>query len=163
MADTLACPQCGRSLKVTDELYGQEVQCPACRATFVAARPVPPALAYTVREQPVHARRGRDEGPADGGRGRPPLAVGQKVQPHRGWTVLGLGILTMGVMCCPVASWLIGGLTLAMASADLRQMAAGAMDRNGQGTTEAGRACAIIGIVVTSIWGAVYLFGVLAG
>jgi hypothetical protein len=66
-------------------------------------------------------------------------------------------------MGCPFAAWTLGGITFAMANADLRQMAAGAMDPKGKSLTEAARACAIIGVVVTSIWCVVYLLGMLSG
>src|SRR5579871_212122 len=46
MSSILACPFCGRKLRVSDELRGQMVRCPACNETFDSARqadPPPPA------------------------------------------------------------------------------------------------------------------------
>lgn len=164
MQDTLACPRCRRSLKVTDDLYGREVQCPVCRVTFTAERPAPPAFAYTVRERPLPPRPEAPDGHANGSASGPlPFEAAGKVQPHRGWRIFALGLLTLTLMGCPFAAWVLGGTAFAMANADLRQMAAGAMDPKGKGLTEAARACAIIGVVVTSIWCAIYLFGMLAG
>jgi predicted Zn finger-like uncharacterized protein len=142
MADTIACPECGRALRVTEELYGQEVRCPSCRATFTAERPLPPMPTYTVREQPAPPRRRDDDV-------RPERRVGRDdhVQPHRGATVLTLGILSIVLACCFVAGWVLGGIALAMANEDLRKMAAGQMDRAGQGQTQAAKICAILGLV----------------
>jgi hypothetical protein len=39
---TVACPRCGRKLRLPDGVAGQPVQCPACKATFVATAEVEP-------------------------------------------------------------------------------------------------------------------------
>ncbi len=36
---TVACPRCGRKLRLPDGVAGQAVQCPACKATFEATAP----------------------------------------------------------------------------------------------------------------------------
>ena len=76
------------------------------------------------------------------------------MKPHRGTTILVLGILSL-VCCHPlgIAAWLMG-------NTDLKEMAAGTMDPSGQGTTNAGKICGIIGTVLTVIGvlvGIVYL------
>ncbi len=63
-------------------------------------------------------------------------------RPHRGGTVLTMGIL--GLACCiifAIIAW-------AMGSSDLRDMTAGHMDRTGEGMTRAGLICGIIGVIV---------------
>lgn len=76
------------------------------------------------------------------------------MKPHRGTLILVLGILSL-VCCHPlgIAAWLMG-------NTDLKEMAAGTMDPSGQGTTNAGKICGIIGTVLTVIGvlvGIVYL------
>ncbi len=64
------------------------------------------------------------------------------MKPHRGTTILVLGILSL--VCCGllgIPAWLMG-------NADLKEMAAGTMDPAGQGTTSAGKICGIIGTVL---------------
>ncbi len=65
--------------------------------------------------------------------------------PHRGSTVLVLGILSIVVcgICGPIA-WV-------MANKDLAAMAAGAMDPAGLDSTKAGRICGIIGTAFLAI------------
>ncbi len=64
------------------------------------------------------------------------------VKPHRGTMILVLGIL--GLVACgalaPVA-WIMG-------NADLKEMQAGRMDRSGEGATNAGRICGMIGTIL---------------
>jgi hypothetical protein len=59
MPDTIACPQCRKSLSVPESLYGTQVQCPACGAVFTAGptgvsrSPLPPAPPPPPPERPV--------------------------------------------------------------------------------------------------------------
>lgn len=63
--------------------------------------------------------------------------------PHRGGTVLALGILGICVCCiCGIIAWTMG-------NNDLRSMAAGTMDRSGEQLTRAGKICGIIGTLLT--------------
>jgi predicted Zn finger-like uncharacterized protein len=165
MPELTQCPQCQRKLNVQEEQLGQAVQCPACGATFTAEpagpapRPAPP------REEPP--RRGYAEEPAprydrgydDRGRDyrrgyddpdyRDPY---RRLRPHRGGAVLTLGILSLvGAFCCPLASWIMGGIAIGMGNNDTRAMDAGQMDESGRGSTSSGRVCAIIGIFIASI------------
>jgi uncharacterized membrane protein len=75
---------------------------------------------------------------------------GGSVRPHRGTTVLVLGIL--GLVVCPI----LGIIAWVMGNGDLREMQAGQMDPTGQGMTKAGKICGMIGvilaIVVIGIW-----------
>ena len=67
------------------------------------------------------------------------------VKPHRGGTVLVVGILSLFTSCLG----LVFGLSaLMMGSSDLSEMAEGRMDRSGRGLTRVGRVLGIIGIVL---------------
>jgi len=73
------------------------------------------------------------------------------VRPHRGGTVLALGILGLVVCCiCGIIAWSMG-------SSDLREMAAGRMDRSGEGSTRAGQICGMISVILAVIGVAFYL------
>jgi hypothetical protein len=67
--------------------------------------------------------------------------------PHRGTMVLVLGILSI-VTCLGV---ILGPISWVMGNNDLREMRAGRMDREGEGTTNAGKICGIVGTVLGSI------------
>ena len=68
------------------------------------------------------------------------------MKPHRGTTVLVLGILSI-VVCQPlgIAAWVMG-------NNDLREMNNGLMDPSGRDSTSAGRVCGIIGTVLMILW-----------
>ncbi len=72
------------------------------------------------------------------------------MQPHRGTTILVLGIL--GIVLCQIC----GIIAWVMANKDLAEMAAGRMDISGEGTTKAGKVCGIISVVLLIV-------GVIAG
>lgn len=65
--------------------------------------------------------------------------------PHRGTTVLVLGILSL-LICQPlgIAAWIMG-------NSDLRAMREGRMDPSGESLTTAGKVCGIIGTILLSL------------
>jgi ABC-type phosphate transport system permease subunit len=66
--------------------------------------------------------------------------------PHRGGTVLTLGILSL-VLC-----QLCGPFAWSMGARDLRLMQHGQMDPAGRSTTQAGMVCGIIGTCLLLFW-----------
>jgi hypothetical protein len=69
-------------------------------------------------------------------------------------------ILTFGILAFvfgPCFGIVFAILALALGNNDLRQMAAGTMDRNGEGLTRAGKILGII-VIVFHVLGAVWLF-----
>jgi hypothetical protein len=156
------CPKCGKGLQLPDEYAGQVVQCPHCQQTFNAsaeaaspplATPPPapkPRASREYEDEPERpARRSRrdyddDDFEDDRGRSR------RSEVPHRGATILVLGILS--VVCCGIftgiPAWIMG-------SGDLRAMAEGRMDRSGEGMTRAGQIIGIVGTIlgiISVIW-----------
>jgi hypothetical protein len=81
-------------------------------------------------------------------------------KPHRGSTVLTLGILSL--VCCGLIGLILGISALNMANNDLREMDKGIMDESGRGQTNAGRTCAIIGIIL-SVVGIIFNVMLIAG
>jgi hypothetical protein len=69
-----------------------------------------------------------------------------RLQQHRGGTILTLGILGI-VICviCGIFAWVMG-------NEDLKKMREGRMDRSGEGTTQAGRVCGIISVVLWAVF-----------
>jgi hypothetical protein len=65
-----------------------------------------------------------------------------QLSPHRGTLILVLGIL--GIVCC----FICGIIAWVMGSGDLREMAAGRMDPSGQGITQAGKICGMVGVIL---------------
>jgi hypothetical protein len=68
------------------------------------------------------------------------------VAPHRGGVVLTLGILSLVLGCLGI---IFGPIAWAMGTTDLAEIRAGRMDPEGEGTTNAGRICGIIGTIVS--------------
>ena len=75
------------------------------------------------------------------------------MQPHRGTMVLILGILSL--VCCG----LLGPVAWIMGNGDLKAMKEGRMDPAGQGTTQAGMVCGIIGTILVVIVIIMYAIG----
>jgi hypothetical protein len=64
---------------------------------------------------------------------------------HRGTLVLILGILSL--ICCGllgIPAWIMG-------NSDLKEMSAGTMDSSGQGITNAGKICGIVGTILGAL------------
>jgi hypothetical protein len=157
MPEIVQCPQCVRQLRVPDDLLGKKVKCPTCRRNFVAeAAPVPESAPVFAPPRPVPPRP-RPSPPADDAADRPPLdddydddddrplsprrGHRRDATPHRGTLIVILGILSivsgLGVIFGPM-SWIMG-------SHDLKEIRAGRMDFEGEGPTNAGMICGIIG------------------
>lgn len=83
------------------------------------------------------------------------------MQPHRGTTILVLGIL--GLVVCPIC----GIIAWIMGNGDMKKIEAGLMDPEGLSQTKAGKICGIIAtilaIVVTVIYAIVIIFALVAG
>jgi predicted Zn finger-like uncharacterized protein len=157
MPDIITCPKCERKLRVPDELLGQDVKCPTCSATFTASGasagpPPPPPPPREPEPEPhrVSPRRSSRRDDYDDDRDyydddrprRRGMGSGRYLQPHRGTTVLVLGILSLfmfGIILGPIA-WIMG-------NNDMREIRAGRMDPAGEGNTNAGRICGMIGTI----------------
>jgi hypothetical protein len=80
-------------------------------------------------------------------------------EPHRGNTVLVLGILSLACLMffwIPIVTALVGivlgGIAWFMGQGDLRRMKEHSMDPTGRTTTQAGWVCAIIGTCLNLLW-----------
>ena len=135
MPCTIACPSCQKSLHLPDDLVGRLVRCPTCGQAFMTVAPGPAAaeagapLPVLPAEEPG-ALAVQPVEPA-----RPP----PRRQQHRGGLILVLGGLSL------TACGLFGPFAWIMANHDLHAMKAGRMDPAGEGSTRAGRVCAIVG------------------
>ena len=86
----------------------------------------------------------------------------RRVEPHRGSTVLILGLVSL------LACGLIGPVAWSMGGTDLKKMRAGTMDPRGEGETKAGYVCGIIAtiflgitVIMIGVW-LVFVFAVVA-
>ena len=84
----------------------------------------------------------------------------ETLKPHRGTTVLVLGII--GIACCMIC----GIIAWVMGNNDLKEMDAGIMDPEGRGLTQGGKICGMVSvglqIIGLLIWIAVMILGVAA-
>jgi uncharacterized BrkB/YihY/UPF0761 family membrane protein len=79
------------------------------------------------------------------------------LKPHRGTLILVFGIL--GFVVCVI----FGIVAWVMGKNDLAEMAAGRMDPTGQGTTNAGRICGMISVILTIVGFVIGLIMTIAG
>lgn len=156
LGKTVKCPTCGEMFTATGESVSPETPPP-----LGAAYDPPPAQSPRGAEPSPSPQRPRDrdeETPSPRRRSDtyeeddddPYYGEGRyrrrmDLKPHRGTTVLVLGILSLVVcgLLGPVA-WILG-------QSDLREMRQGIMDRSGQDTTNAGRICGIIATALLAI------------
>jgi predicted Zn finger-like uncharacterized protein len=182
MPEVVSCPECAKKLRVPDNLIGKDVKCPTCGHTFTAvipsSAPPPPPKEEKEEEEPTYRvlrrrdeeedrprRRSRrvDEDEDDEPRRSRPrrydddeddddYARRRYLAPHRGGTVLTLGILSLVFSCfCCLVSLPMGIASISMGSNDLSAMNDGRMDSTGRGLTLAGLICGVISIVLTVV------------
>jgi len=87
----------------------------------------------------------------------PPGQPQMPLKPHRGVLILVLGIL--GIVCC----FILGIIAWVMGNNDLKEIAAGRMDPSGQGLTQAGKICGIVGVILWIIYVVVNIIILLLG
>jgi hypothetical protein len=160
-------------LRVTDDLLGQPVKCPACATTFTAtldgvtlSPPASPELSRGARAPRPQAREEEPLGPGRSSRRFPDFHEEDAyeddepygddrprrrrrrryLQPHRGTLILVLGILSL------VTCQLLGPFAWVMGNNDLTEMRAGRMDPEGEGLTNAGRVCGIISTILMIVF-----------
>jgi hypothetical protein len=142
------------------------MRCPACQQTFTPEHAEDPVVDLTdddlvpppARPEPFAGLADDRSDPEDD---RPPRRRSRRRwddedgdryrQPHRGGLILTLGILGLVFFPALVISLILNIVALCLANSDLREMAYGNMDPGGRGSTVAGKTCAIIGIVLTSV------------
>ncbi len=161
MPITIDCPSCNRKLRIPDELLTKQVKCPSCGTTFTAsapagetesARAAPPAEEPpqpSQRRPPPREPEYKDEPAHDDYDDEPPRRSGRRssrganLTPHRGTTIMVLGILSLfvlGIILGPIA-WVMG-------NNDLKEIRAGRMDPEGESNTNTGRICGMIATIL---------------
>jgi hypothetical protein len=157
MPSIVPCLSCSEQVRVPEELLGKAVKCPRCGETFTApasAAFTPTPAAIPVGEPTVES----DHIEEDDRPWEHDTRVHQgrlDAEPHRGTLILTLGIISVasvGAIVC----WGLGslvGLPLGIAAwvmghKDLKKIRANQMDREGEGSTTAGRILGIIGTIL---------------
>jgi predicted Zn finger-like uncharacterized protein len=135
-AQSQRCRECG------ERMYPDETRCPAC--------------GERVQERPRRrSRREAEEDDDDYPRRRP---MRRDWEPHRGGMILTFGIISaasiMLAMCYGLTTPFGIGFGIAawvMGSRDLKKIRAGSMDPDGEGSTQAGWICGIIGVCLNTL------------
>lgn len=73
------------------------------------------------------------------------------MRPHRGSTVLTLGILGLVINLGCGLGWILGLIAWTMANGDLKSMDRHEMDPTGRGLTQGGKVCGIISVVMGAL------------
>jgi hypothetical protein len=181
MPETIRCVHCDVPLRLPEQFIGQEVRCPSCQKSFTArlpeAAPPPPAQPDEEEDLPLvrgprdddYAPRRRpreEEEDEDYPRRRRPRYGAHYAYGDRSGLVLTLGILSLvfsflGCACgvLELASIGLGLAAAIMGRSDLAQMKNGDRDPSGQGMTNAGMICGIVGcllgllvLLVSCLW-----------
>ncbi len=157
MPTTVDCPSCSRKLSVPDELLAKQVKCPSCGTIFTATasagasdpvRAAPPAEEPprpSQRRPPPREPEYEDERAYDDYDDEPPRRSGRgsyrrsNLAPHRGSTIMVLGILSLAV-----AGIILGPIAWIMGNNDMKEIRAGRMDPEGESNTNTGRICGMI-------------------
>jgi predicted Zn finger-like uncharacterized protein len=171
------CPSCGTTFAAaaseqalpTAPLQEEDTSPPARRKSAP-----PPEEQYEMEEAPQRRRRAPepeeddlDEEPDDEEEEeeyeeRPRRRRRRHLQPHRGTTILVLGILSFFCLT-PI----FGPMAWVMGSKDLKEMRARRMDRSGEGVTNAGRICGIISTILFLIacvfYAGIFGLGIMGG
>jgi hypothetical protein len=154
MGTIIECPSCRRPLHVSTDLLAYPLNCPACKITFeVLDRGTTGEVEIQALEAVAPGDDELEDGEERPWEGREQRRVRRDCEPHRGGTVLILGVVGLGLslMGWPgVAGLPIGITAWVMAQGDLRKIRAGEMDPGGHSLTRAGRICGIIGTVWSS-------------
>jgi hypothetical protein len=122
MPVTIPCPHCQRQLRIDEAHFSKRIRCPACKKRLTAT--VSPSS---------------------------DLRIDVKVRPHRGATILTLGILGLVFAWCPLAGWILSGYAMQMGSDDLKAMDAGVMDGSHREWTELGRILGHVAAILSSV------------
>jgi hypothetical protein len=146
MSELIHCSSCRRTLQVPDALVGQDVQCPTCGATFVAAIGEKQS-GRREADRTIRPRRDWEDDVSAGQGGADPrrwsdypgLGDGPRLRAHRGVAILVLGILSI-VLC-----GFMGPVAWCLAKSDLAAIRQGRMDPEGEGLTQLGQICGIVG------------------
>jgi predicted Zn finger-like uncharacterized protein len=159
MPELVTCPSCTKQLRVPDALLGKNVKCPQCGTIFVGGAadagpayddPRPDWQQYADRPvRPRYPRGGYDDDYDRPWRGRRDYEL-----PHRSGAVLTLGILGLVfsfLSCLCVVGLILSVIAIGMGGSDLAKMRQGIMDPSGEGSTQAGRVCGIIGLIISSL------------
>jgi predicted Zn finger-like uncharacterized protein len=90
--------------------------------------------------------------------------VRRDCEPHRGALLLTFGVLSLVMLSmCPLVGVVLGGVAWVMGQSDLRKLRRGDMDPAGQGLTQAGWICGIIGALLNGLFtlGCAGMFGLM--
>ncbi len=151
MAIEFTCKNCNAILRVPDEHAGKKAKCPKCETlnviqagTIEPQAPQKPMADSADFGNPFATPTGM---PSGGFTGRAHQA------PHRGSTVLSLGIaaLVCNFALIPgILAWVFG-------RSDMREINAGRMDPEGRGMTQAGMILGIIGTLIPLVIFMIYV------
>jgi hypothetical protein len=189
MPTVINCPSCERKLKVPEELLGKKVKCPTCGTLFTGGaegeappepepeEPAPPPRTRAAAEAPSRRRRAeededddrdedrdddREDEEDDRPRRRRRPRRRARGEPHRGATILVLGIISIvlafGFLPCYCSGPFLPAIGLALAipallmgRTDLRKINEGVMDESGRGITTGGFVCGIVGTILNAL------------
>jgi hypothetical protein len=148
MPEIIACPDCGRKLRVPDDLLGRKVKCPGCGVNFTASvvgGGAPPPVPQIVGA-PRAERRGDDDRPRRRDDDEPyedDRVDVSRSSPRQAWKRVRLGlnfvIISIWVFLGTIGVWIIGSLFLFGFALDaLQNLSSGALEAAGAGAVVLG-------------------------
>ena len=131
---------------------------PTAQLQSLLVAPPPPPPSPPPHETPLPDFEDPDDFEGAGYR---PRSRRRNLRPHRGTLILVLGILSICLGCLGL---IFGPMAWVMGNDDLHQMRERRMDPAGEGLTQAGRVCGIIGTLLHSLgclcWGGILVRGI---
>jgi predicted Zn finger-like uncharacterized protein len=162
------CPDCGKSLKVSDDIAGKRVRCPGCKNPFV----VPDALEVVEEEEELEeqvtarprrkterrppSRRSRDEEDEEEDEDRPRPRRRRPRDDDRdsvsfSSAPLVFGILACLLSCAPLVGLALGLLAMNKANAELDRLPGGKRARAARKQLKLAKTLGIVGMCLSGV------------
>ena len=172
------CPDCGKSLKVGDDLAGKRVRCPGCKNPFVVPESAPVLEAVDEEEEQEEqeervtakprprrdavrtppARRPRDDEEdeeededEDDDRPRRPRSRRLKRDVSVSSAPLVFGILSCLLSCAPLIGFILGSVAINKANAELDNLPRGKSGRAARKQLQFAKTLGVIGMCLSGV------------
>lgn len=157
MSQVIECPECSHPLRVPEEHFGKKVECPKCfhlfdvsskgtvsRSGFSSVPPAPKSAPKERdrEEEDDRPRRRRYEEDDDFDDDHPRRSR-RNLEPHRGGTILALGVLSIFFF-----GIILGTIAWVMGNNDLHRMDQGFMDPAGRSDTQTGKTIGMVMVII---------------
>lgn len=166
----IKCPDCGKSLKVSDNIAGKRVRCPGCKNPFVVPEDAPVLELVDEEEEqeervttrprreaartpPVRRPRDEDDEEEEDDEDRPrrPRRRRLKSDISVSSAPLVYGILSCLLSCAPLIGFILGSLALSKSNAELDSLPGGKRARAAQKQLQLAKILGVVGMCLSFV------------